>query len=414
MSYGRYGRGIWRSGIAALAVLAVGGVGAAGAQEMVRLGSLSAVTGPIPALVADIVAGEQFAIQQINEQGGVLGGRQLELVIADGQCDPGAAVDAAQKLIHVDQVVAIVGGICSGETIAAAESVAIPAGVVMVSPASTSPAISELDDNDLIFRTAPSDAYQGVVLAQIARDIGYERMALTYTNDDYNAGLAEVFREAFAEMGGEIVAEQMHEPGQASYRSELASLAQGDPEALMLFAYYDGAGITIMRQALEAGYFEKFMGADGMVDQAVIDQLGADALRDNVVFTTSASDEEAGPFRTFAEAFEASGAGVDPGAPYVARGYDATWLLALAIEHAGSADRAAISESLRAVATAPGEEVGPGEWERALELIAAGQDIQYVGAAGRHEFDENGDVTGVYSRNTVGEEPRWMVEIMLD
>lgn len=403
-----------RAGIAALAMLAVGGAGAANAQETVQLGSLSAVTGPIPALVADIVAGEQFAVQQINEQGGVLGGRTLELVIADGQCDPGAGVDAAQKLIHVDQVVAIVGGICSGETIAAATSVAIPAGVVMVSPASTSPAITDLDDNDLVFRTAPSDAYQGVVLAEIARDLGYDRMALTYTNDDYNAGLAEVFRRAYTEMGGEIVADQMHEPGQASYRSELASLSQGDPEALMLFAYYDGAGIIIMRQALEAGYFDKFMGADGMVDQAVIDQLGADSLRGNVVFTTSATDEDAGPFRAFAEAFEASGAGVDPGAPYVSRGYDATWLLALAIEHAGSTDRSAISASLRAVSSPPGEVVGPGEWERAVELLAAGQDINYEGAGGSQDFDENGDVSGVYSRNTVGDEARWQVEIMMD
>jgi branched-chain amino acid transport system substrate-binding protein len=401
-----------RASVVGLAMLAVGGVGTANAQDTVTLGSLSAVTGPIAGLVEPIVAAEQFAVDQINEQGGILGGATLELVVADGQCDPTAAVDAAQKLVHVDRVSAIVGGICSGETIAAAEAVAIPAGVVMVSPASTSPAITDLDDNDLVFRTTPSDAYQGVVLAEISHDLGYERVALTYTNDDYNAGLGEVFRQAFTELGGEVVSEQMHEPGQASYRSELSSLASGDPEALVIFAYYDGAGITMMRQSLEQGLFDKFVGADGMVHADVVSQLGADMLRGNVHFTTSAQDVDASQFQAFAEAMQEHGIDADPAGPYISRGYDAAWLLALAIEHAGSDDREGISESLRAVATSPGEIVGPGEWERAVQLLADGQDIQYIGAAGAHEFDENGDVSGLYSINTIEDEDRFTTEIM--
>ena len=229
------------------------------AQGTIKIGSLSAVTGPIPDLVAKIVKGEEHAIKQINEAGGVLG-KTLRLIIADSQCDAKAAVDAANKLVHVNRVTAIVGGICSGGTIGAAQAVTIPAKVVSVSPSATAPSITNLDDNDLVYRTAPSDAYQGRVLAKLVDKLGYRRIALTFTNDDYNRGLADVFRAAYVGAGGNIVADQVHEPKKPSYRSELATLARRKPDALVLFAYYDGGGITIIRQSLENGFFTKFVG----------------------------------------------------------------------------------------------------------------------------------------------------------
>ena len=373
-------------------------VGAAHAQN-VKLGSLSAVTGPIPALVAKIVKGEQHAVDQINEAGGVLGG-ELELIIADSQCDAKAAVDAATKLVHVDQVTAIVGAICSGGTLGATQSVTIPAGVVSVSPSATAPVISGLEDNDLVYRVAPSDVYQGVALAELARSLGYDSVAMTFTNDAYNTGLATVFRDAFTSMGGTIAGDQMHEPNKASYRAELATLAQGEVDALVLFAYYDGSGILIMRQSLENGFFDKFLGADGMVDPSVIEQLGADSLAGNTIFTAAASDEGSDSFMAFDESITAAGG--DARSPYVAQGFDAAMLLALAVEHAGSTDRGAIAASLRAVASGPGEVVGPGDWARAVELIRAGTAINYQGASGSCDFDENGDVAGIYNRNDVG------------
>jgi len=322
-----------------------------------------------------------------------------------------AAVDAATKLVNVDQVPAIVGAVCSGGTIGAAQAVTIPAGVVSVSPSATSPAVTELDDNDLVFRVAPSDAYQGVELAHLVRSLGYERIAVTVANDDYNVGLAQVFSAAFTEIGGVITGEQMHEPNKPSYRSELAALSAGGAEALAVFAYYDGSGLTILRQSLENGYFTKFIGADGMVNQTVIDQIGAENLAGNAVFTTAAADTETGAFAAFADAYAAASEN-DPRGPYVANAYDAAFLLALAIEHAGSTDRGAIAESLRAVATAPGETILPGEWEKAVRLLAEGQEIDYRGAAGPHDFDAQGDVTGLYSKNVVTPEGTFETEVL--
>lgn len=360
--------------------------------QNVKIGSLSAVTGPIANLVPPIIEAEQLAVKQINEQGGILGGRTLELVVGDTQCNPQASVDAAGKLVNIEQVVAIVGALCSGATIGAASNVAIPASVVMVSPASTSPEITGLDDKDLLFRTAPSDAYQGIVLAKYVKSKGIDSVALTFVNNDYGVGLASAFRDAYTKLGGKITGDQVHEDKKSSYRAELATLSSGDPDALVVLAYAGTSGVTILRQSLENGFFGKFVGADGMRDDILIEQLGADSLKGNLLLTQPTSI--ANPNKdAFDSAFKAAGG--DPSSIFVQQSYDAAFLLGLAIEKAGSTDRTKIKDALRAVAGPPGMRIGPGEWKKAVDAIKAGQDIDYEGAGGSHNFDSNGDVAGV-------------------
>lgn len=388
---------------AGAALLASGGHVATAAD--VKVGSAAAVTGPIAELVVPIMAARNLAAAQVNEQGGILGGGTYQLVVGDSQCDPKAAVDAGAKLVNVEQVVAIIGPSCSGATNGLAQSVAVPAGVVVMSDTATAPTISELDDNDLVFRIVPSDAYQGRALAQIAWDEGYRKIAVTYANDDYNAGLAEVFAAAFEELGGTIAGNQLHEPNKASYRSELTTLAGGGGEALALFAYYGSSGITILRNSLENGLFGKFLGADGMIDNSVIEQIGADTLRGNIMLSKPGADTGSESHQAFAAAFGATGG--EPDAAFVAYSYDVAFLMALAVEQAGAADRAGIPAALRKVANAPGMVIRPGEWMKAVEAIAAGEDINYEGASGAIEFDEKGDVAGIYDVNVVGDDGTW-------
>ena len=198
-------------------------------------------------------------------------------------------------------------------------------------------------------------------------------------------------------MGGKITGNEAHEPNKASYRSEVNTLGSGSNN-LALFAYYGSSGITIMRNALETGAFENFIGADGMLAQEVIDQLGAENLG-NATFTTSASDSSTDAFKSWKK--HADAANVPASDPFVPNSYDAAFLMALAIEKAGSADRSKISAALREVANGPGEKILPGEWKKAKEIIASGGSIDYVGAAGPQDFDKNGDVAGLFSKNTV-------------
>ncbi|HIO76674.1 MAG TPA: ABC transporter substrate-binding protein, partial [Gammaproteobacteria bacterium] len=298
----------------------------------VKIGVLNALTGPIPDLSAVILEAELAAAAYINANGGMWGGDTLVLASGDSGCDAKAGVDAANKIVNVEQVSIIVGPICSGATIGATQAVTIPAGVVNISPSATSPAITGLDDNDLVFRVCPSDAYQGVTIAKLARSMGYSKLATTYANDDYNAGLHDVFVQAFKDLGGTITGDQMHEANKASYRSELATLSSGGPEALALFAYYNGSGITIMRQSLENSFFSKFIGGDGMIAQEVIDEIGADNLGD-AVFTKGTADQSSSHFKTFAGLFDR------PSDPYTAQAWDAVMIAALALESAGSATR---------------------------------------------------------------------------
>jgi branched-chain amino acid transport system substrate-binding protein len=358
-----------------------------------------ALTGPIPDLVAPMAQAVDLAAANVNAQGGMFaGGESYKIIRADSACDPVAAVDAVTKLINVNSVSAILGPVCSGATIAQAESVSFPAGVTTLSVSASSPAISTMEDGtDLMFRTAASDAYQGVALANLALAQGITEIAVSYANDDYNAAIAAVFSAAFAAAGGTVTANEAHEPSKASYRSEVATLG-ATSDNLALFAYYGSGGITLMRNALETGAFDTFLGADGMLSDEVIAQIGAENMG-NVTFTTSASDSTTPAFAAWAALAE--GAGIPASDPFVPNSYDAAFMLALAIEKTGDDNRASVSAALRSISSAPGEVILPGEWAKAKAILAAGGDINYEGAAGNQDFDENGDVAGLFSQSSV-------------
>lgn len=358
----------------------------------VKIGFLGGFTGPIESLTPPIYEGAKLAAQQINDQGGVLGGDTIVVPNADTTCaDATAAANGGDRLVNSEDVTAIVGALCSGATISAANNAGIPGGVVMISPASTSPALTGLEDNDLVFRTAPSDAYQGEVLARLIKSKGISEIAITYVNNDYGKGFADALSAAFEAEGGSVAANEAHEDGKADYRAELGSLASSGAQTLVVLAYADGSGQTVIRQALESGDFTQFVGGDGMVGDALLEAIGADKLSSMIATKPGTPDiPGAGIFAAQAEA-----AGLDPTAVFAAQSYDAAFLLALAIERNGSADRDGLSAALREVASDPGTVILPGEWEKAKAAIAAGDDINYEGASGSHEFDGAGDVPGV-------------------
>jgi branched-chain amino acid transport system substrate-binding protein len=382
---------------------------ATGAMADVNIGNPMGMTGPIPDLVAPMAEAVDLAAKNINDQGGMFAdGQTLNVIRADSACDPAAAIDAVTKLINVNGVSAIVGPVCSGAAIAQAESVSIPAGVLTVSVSASSPAITTMEDGtDLVFRTTASDAYQGVALAELAMANGFTDIAVSYANDDYNAAISEVFVQAYEGMGGTITANEAHEPNKASYRSEVATLGSTS-ENLALFSYYGSGGITLMRNALETGAFTNFIGADGMLSDELIEQIGAENLS-TATFTTAASDSSTPSYAAWKAI--ADGAGVPASDPFVPNSYDAMFMMALAIESAGSDGREGLSEHLRAISSAPGEVIYPGQWAEAKAILAAGGDINYEGGAGNQDFDENGDVAGNFSKSVIVD-GAWAAELI--
>ncbi len=366
----------------------VAATGMVRAQETVKVGAVIPTTGPLQVYGEATLNGLRLAVDEVNAAGGVLG-RKLELVVADSATNPQVGVDAAKRLVSVDGVVGLIGALSSGVTIPIATTVSAVEGVPQISTASTSPVITTLDDKGFLFRTVPSDALQGAILAKLVADQGFERVAVIYVNNDYGKGLADAFASAYR---GKVTASVAYEERQASYRGELQKASAGDPQALVMIAY-PGDGIPMLRQALEEGFFSKFIFTDGMKSQEVVDAIGASL--EGAFGTAPSGDPENPAAQRFRELYEAK-FGELPPQPFIDSAYDAAILMALAIEKAGSTDGAAIRDALPVVGNPPGKTVIPGEFAAAKAALEAGEDVNYEGAAGNQNFDEHGDVPGTY------------------
>jgi branched-chain amino acid transport system substrate-binding protein len=377
--------------------------GAAYAQD-VKVGVLLGFTGPIESLTPPMAASAELALKEASDSGAFLGGKTIEAVRGDSTCgDAAAATAAAERMVTSDNVSAIMGADCSGVTIAVINNVAVPNGLVMISPSATSPALTTIDDKGNFFRVTPSDARQGQVLADIVTGKGIKSVAVTYTNNDYGKGVAESFGDAFAAAGGKVEISAAHEDGKADYSAEVAALAASGAEHLMIFGYVDGGGKGVMQTALDTGAFDSFFGSDGMVGDSLIEALGDGA---NGLITTLPGGESEGAApggesegaAMFAELADA--AGVKATGPFIPESYDAGAIIALAMQAAGSADRAALKAEVMDVVNAPGEKILPGEIAKGLKILVDGGDIDYVGATDV-EFSDVGEADGSYKEQVI-------------
>lgn len=358
------------------------------AQADVKVGVILGFTGPIESLTPVMADSADLAFAEASNSGKLLGGESITSIRADSTCvDAAAATAAAERLVNADGVAAIMGADCSGVTGAIAKNVGAPNGVAMISPSATSPGLSVFEDNGVFFRTAPSDARQGVVLAGVVMDRGIDTVAVTYTNNDYGKGLADAFSSAFTGMGGSITIEAAHEDGKADYSAEVGALSASGASELVVLGYVDQGGRGIIQASLDSGAFDRFILADGMIGDSLLTVDGGI----EGTFGTLPGSESAGA-KMFAEVAAAGGAATGP---YAAESYDAAAIIALAMQAAGSADRAGIVANIANVANAPGEVILPGEIAKGLEILANGGQVNYEGAS-NVEFDANGDPAGSY------------------
>ncbi|WP_026480882.1 ABC transporter substrate-binding protein [Ahrensia sp. 13_GOM-1096m] len=355
----------------------------------VKIGVILGFTGPIESLTPTMAASAELAMKEATDSGKFLDGAEVMSVRADSTCiDSAAASAAAERLITAEGVTAIMGADCSGVTGAILQNVARANGIVMISPSATSPALSDAEDDGLFFRTSPSDARQGDVLADVLIEKGVKSAALTYTNNDYGKGLSDSIQAAFEAKGGTITISAAHEDGKGDYSAEVGALAQAGGDVLIVAGYLDQGGKGIIQGALDAGAFETFVLPDGMVGDSLPAAIGAPL---NGSYGTIAGSESEG-----ADLFQklATDAGVKTDT-YAAESYDAAALILLAMQAAKSANSADFKDKVMDVANAPGEKILPGEIGKALEILAAGGEVDYVGATAV-EFIGNGESGGSF------------------
>ncbi len=359
--------------MATAATAMVLGASAASAED-IKIGIIIGFTGPIESLTPSMADGAEMAMQEVTDSGLLLDGSTVTSVRADSTCiDAGAATAAAERLITADGVKGIMGADCSGVTGAILSNVALANGVVMISPSATSPALSTAEDNGLFFRTAPSDARQGVVMTEVLMEGGINEVAVTYTNNDYGKGLADAFQAAFEEAGGTVTINAAHEDGKADYSAEVGALASAGGQRLVVAGYVDQGGSGIVRAALDSGAFDTFHFPDGMISAKLEENFGSeiDGSTGQHPGTDSAGNAK------FAEMV---GGAFDATSPFTPESYDAAALIMLAMQAAGTSDPGVYKNNVMDVANAPGEMILPGELGKALQILADGGEIDYVGA----------------------------------
>jgi branched-chain amino acid transport system substrate-binding protein len=357
--------------------------GAASAEE-VKLGIFIGFTGPIESLTGHMAAAADLAMKEASDSGKFMGGSTVVGVRADSTCavDTAAGTAAAERLITAEGIKGMIGGDCSGITGAVLQNVARPNGMVMISPSATSPALTTAEDDGLFFRTAPSDAREGEVMADILVEKGIKSIALTYTNNDYGKGLAEAIASAFTAKEGTITINAAHEDGKADYSAEVAALASAGGDLLVVAGYLDQGGKGIIQASLDSGAFSTFGLPGGMVGDSLPAAIGP-AL-DGSWGQVAQSDSAGAAVLT--EMGKTAPVPFDATSPYTMESYDAAALIMLAMQAAGSTDPKVYKDKILEIANGPADGSGvkilPGEIGKALELIAAGTAIDYDGASG--------------------------------
>lgn len=317
------------------------------AETVVKIGIMLPLSGDAASYGFGVKRGVELARADLKLE-------NVEVVYEDSKCEGKEAVSAINKLISFDEVVAVVGELCSGATLAAAP-VANENKVVMVSPASTSPKVT--DAGEFIFRTIPSDALQGDFGANLAYDSGYRKLAILYSNEEYGLGFNNVLKESF---GGEVVASEAFERKSVDLRAQLTKIKDAEPDAIYIISNSPDSAVAALKQITELGIEAKLYGSEGLKGQYILDGAG-DSAEGLVV--TSVSSGTSSFIDKHKEVF-----GEEPG-PFAAQGYDAFTAIAMAIQD-GATTGTEIRDKL--------------------------EQIDFEGASGNIKFDENGDVFGNY------------------
>ncbi len=350
-----------------------------------RVGVLMPETGDLGSLGVLIRDGALLAGTQINDAGVEV---TVDNQVEDTQTDPQAGISGAEALVNGGYP-AVVGPASSNVNLAVAQEVYIPNAVVGMSPSSTAPAVTNLDDNDFIFRTCPSDLLQGPVMAEVAANrLGGSTSSALFLNDAYGQALKDSYVAAFEELDGQVINEVSFEPGQASYSSQWAEALNDNPDVVMVVGFPE-SGIQIFRDYY--GEYASDNDADILVPDGLIDDDLPDEVDNDMANVTGTAPATAGPGAEFFNNSFQEQYDTQPG-PFSAQAYDAMAVLVLAAAAAGENDGTAVRDNIRAVANPDGTEVTPGNLAEGAVMAMNGESVNYQGASGAVSFDDNGDL----------------------
>lgn len=337
-------------------------------QQTIKIGFMGPLSGEAASYGESIKRGVELAKADLKAD-------NIEIVYEDSKCDGKEAVNAINKLISVDKVVAIIGEVCSGATLALAP-VAEQNHIVIISPSSTSPKITQA--GDYIFRVIPSDALQGDFGARLIYDKGSRKLAILYGNEEYGVGFKNVLEDIFPKQGGEIVASETFERGSVDLRTQLTKIKNAQPDAIYLITNSPDAAVAALKQIKELGIEAAVFGSEGLKSPDVINDAGDAAVGLTVTSVSIGTPEFLAKHK---EVY-----GTEPG-PFAAQGYDAFAALYEPLRFT------VLSSSIAPVDAQSQEDLLNDVRSRLPFLL---KNINMIGVSGNIAFDENGDVAGNY------------------
>ena len=371
-----------------------------------KLGNLAPTTGDLSSIGQNMPIAAKLAVDTINACGGV-NGQRVTLITEDSQTDPVAGSAAMTKLAEVDRVAGVVGAFASSVSTAALD-VAVRNKVMLISPGSTSPVFTERakkgEFDGFWARTAPPDNYQAQALAALANKRGFKNVSTVVINNDYGVAFEQQFDLAFKKLGGKVLNQNRpvrYDPKATTLDSEAAAAFGARPDAVAAVLYAE-TGSLLLQAAFKQGLSEgvTVLLTDGVYSEDFTKQVGKTADGTSIIAgalgTVPGADGRA--LAEFTSLWKQKTGGKDVAA-FVPHTWDATILLMLAAEAAGNNTGEGIQSEIRKVAGGSGTEVS--DPCQAMELIRQGEDINYQGASGNVDLDENGDVVGVYDVWTV-------------
>lgn len=346
-------------------------------------------------------AGEKAADLALEETTKALEGTDItvELSKADSETKPAAAQQAAQQLIS-QGASCLIGPWSSDETIPTGQTIAARQQVPLISPSATSPEITDLPDDGYVFRTAPSDALQGIVLADaVAEEFGEDAtISVAARNDAYGEGIANSFIENFEANGGTTTGPVLYDPEGTTFDSEAEEIVADSPDGYVIIDFvdpYSKVGAALVR----TGDFDpsKMFTADGLAfDPEIPPEIPLDSL-DGARGTRPATPEGTDTADAFQKLYESSSAQPKDRNTFDAQNFDAFTLCALAAVAAGSSEGPDIQAQIQDVASAPGDQYDYTDMAGAIEALQAGDDIDFQGVSGPLDLDDSGDPTeGTY------------------
>ena len=326
----------------ALACERKGGPGAGGQTGQIVVGYYGDLTGRTSNFGQSTKRGVEMAADEINKAGGI-NGRQITILSEDDEGRPEKAATVVTKLINQDRVVALLGEVASGNTLAAAPK-AQAANVPMISPSSTNPAVTQV--GDYISRVCFIDPFQGDVMAKFAVNTLKAKTAAIMLdfNAPYSRGLTEFFEASFKKLGGTILDKQSYTQGDRDYKGQLTAIRAKNPDVIYVPGYYGEVGV-ISKQAKQLNIKAPMLGGDGW-DSTQLWDLGGDSLNGDYISNHYSVDDPSPAIQKFVADYKARNGEV-PDA-LAALGYDAMKVLADAIRRAGTTEGPQLKDAINA------------------------------------------------------------------